>query len=61
MNNRPFSSQLKIIKLDAESGKKVTLMVHHLKLKIQKETMLYKKLAVKNMTHLQPILKMLLQ
>lgn len=61
MNNRPFTSQLKIIKLDAESGKKVTLMVHHLKSKTQKETMLYKKLAVKNMTHLQLILKTLLQ
>ena len=47
MNNRPFSSQLKIIKLDAESGKKVTLNGASFKIKDSKGNYVVQKVGGK--------------
>lgn len=47
VNNRPFSSQLKIIKLDAESGKKVTLNGASFKIKDSKGNYVVQKVGGK--------------
>ena len=47
MNNRPFTSQLKIIKLDAESGKKVTLNGASFKIKDSKGNYVVQKVGGK--------------
>ncbi|MCB8593990.1 hypothetical protein LJD73_15625, partial [Faecalibacillus intestinalis] len=47
VNNRPFTSQLKIIKLDAESGKKVTLNGASFKIKDSKGNYVVQKVGGK--------------
>ena len=59
INNRPFTSQLKIIKVDKETGKTVTLNGASFKIKDAQGNYVTQKVAGKNMTHLLPTLKML--